>query len=267
MSCLAKHVGMAYVLRSADAAEVCVYADADVLFFGDASVAFDELEQKAVLLTPHQFGPGRDDALEHEYLLHGWINAGFLAFRKGHARTAAIVDWLIHRISRRGFLAVEFGLYVDQTWVSSLPFVFPDSVVISRNPGLNVAYWNLFERKLVETDGAILANEAPLLFFHFSGFDRTNPTRLSRHSDLAVPSGAVLEKVCRLYRSELSAASELEPKLARLKTLPCSGAGLRERITTGSMRNDLSIDSPTTAIGLFARIGKKVDSLLGKFTT
>ena len=173
-----------------------------------------------------------------------------------------LLEWLTHRISRRGYSATQYGLSGDQPWLSALPFLFHDMTFVSQHQGLNVAYWNLDERLLTGSSDAILVNGTPLLFFHFSGFDRTCGTRLSKHSDLLVPPGSALEEDCRLYQSELDAAAELQPKIAGLKTLPCSKASLQERIYVGSVHNELNISSPTTKSGLFLRIGRKVDSLL-----
>lgn len=263
MSCLAKYVGIAHVLRAAGAASICVYVDSDILFLGDVCEALSEMGKSIVLLIPHQLGPSSDN-VEHGYLLHGWVNAGFLCFRRDQQHTFEMIDWLVHRISRRGYFAPQFGLSCDQTWVSSLPFVFHGQTYMSQHPGFNVAYWNLDERLLTSTGETIRVNGIPLLFFHFSGFDPKNSTFLSKHSDLIVPPGSALEKLCGRYKSELGAIDSLRPKLAMLTTLPCSKANLQERIYLGSMHNELSISSLTTKLGLFSRIGMKIDFLLGR---
>lgn len=262
---VAKYVGISHVLSDPGTEEVCVYADSDTFFLRDVSETLSDMGQNAVLLTPHQFGPSSDDR-EHDHLLHGWINSGFSAFRRSHTEIFVLLEWLIHRISRRGYLATQYGLSGDQPWLSAFPFLFNDMTFVSPHPGLNVAYWNLDERILTNSCEAILVNGTPLLFFHFSGFERKNSKHLSKHSDLLVPPGSVLEEICRLYRAELDATIALQPKLAGLKTLPCSMASLQERIYVGSKLNGVNISSPTTNIGLFSRIGRKVDSLLRRVT-
>lgn len=261
ISCLAKYVGIAHVLRNAGASDICVYADCDILFLGDVVSPIREFKKNVVLLTPHQFGPSSDD-IEQEYLLHGWINAGFLCFRRDQPRTFEVIDWLVHRISRRGYLVPQFGLFCDQTWVSSLPFAFHGHVDMSQHPGLNVAYWNLDERHLASNGDVVLVNGLPLLFFHFSGFDSKNLTRLSKHSDVLVLPGSVLEKVCQLYRSELEGTAPLHKLVATLTALPCSKALLQERIYLGSVHNRLSVSSPVAKLGFFSKIGRKLDFLL-----
>ena len=73
------------------------------------------------------------------------------------------------------------GYFVDQRWFDLVPSIF-DRTSVLRDPGANVAYWNLHERTLSRSpDGSWLVNGTPLRFFHFSGFDPDNPQLLSRH--------------------------------------------------------------------------------------
>jgi len=169
MSCFAKYIGAAHVLRYSASADRCIYADSDILFLADTDGAVEELNDKAILLTPHQFGPSSDSA-EHDYLLHGWINAGFFVINRNNPATGELLRWLIHRISRRGFLAPGLGLSCDQTWITLLPALFAEHTGICRHAGYNVAYWNLTERVLTEGEEGLLANGRRLVFFHFSGF-------------------------------------------------------------------------------------------------
>ena len=57
-----------------------------------------------------------------------------------------------------------------------------DGVRILRDPGYNVAYWNLHERSVSVTD-CISVNGKPLYFFHFSGFDPDKPEIVSKFQD------------------------------------------------------------------------------------
>lgn len=259
ISCLAKYVGAAHVLRHSASADRCIYADADILFMADTDEAVEELHDKTILLTPHQFGPSSDSA-EHDYLLHGWINAGFFVVNRDSPTTGEMLAWLINRISRRGFLAPGLGLSCDQTWVSLLPAMFEEHTAICHHPGYNVAYWNLTERGLKEGDGGLLADGRRLVFFHFSGFTGAGCLQLSKHSSYPVPPGSLLEGICRRYQATLDAAMSLP--LSDIATLPCSRAGLRERISIGSHLNQLNIDAPTMKRGFFSRLGLKLDIML-----
>ena len=77
---------------------------------------------------------------------------------------------------------MEKGLFVDQRWVDLAPGLF-DNILILRDPGLNVAYWNIHARSIRRHGKTFLVRGQSLYFFHFSGFDPQNPQALSRHQN------------------------------------------------------------------------------------
>ena len=54
---------------------------------------------------------------------------------------------------------------------------------MTRDESLNVAYWNIGSRHLEKSKDEFFVNGNRLGFFHFSGFDRKNPDRISRFDD------------------------------------------------------------------------------------
>lgn len=257
--CLAKFVGIQQVLGTPSSGDICVCLDADMRFFGDVRDTVNAMGERAVLLTPHLLGPTRDD-MEHDIMTHGWMNAGFVAFRKDHKHTGVILDWLLDRISRRGFLAPQFGLSYDQKWVSGLPTLFPDDTYLCRHPGLNVGYWNVDERPITDSGNTFCAAGTPLLVFHYSGFDSNRPSQLSKYANVPVLPGSALEAVCKLFQVDLP-PWHAEKELRNMPTIPASQATVLERIRVGSARNQLNIINPTARLGTFARLGGILDSL------
>ena len=69
-------------------------------------------------------------------------------------------------------------LFNDQKWIDLVPGYF-DGVRILRDPGYNVAYWNLQSRQVELNEGEVTANGRPLKFFHFSGFNPDNINQVS----------------------------------------------------------------------------------------
>jgi hypothetical protein len=74
----------------------------------------------------------------------------------------------------------------DQFWLTCVPLYFRE-VSVLRDPGANLAYWNLFERTIErDRSGEIKVNDKPLLFFHFAGFDMNAPNKITRY---VIPQG------------------------------------------------------------------------------
>jgi glycosyltransferase involved in cell wall biosynthesis len=101
-----------------------------------------------------------------------------------------------------GFIAVAPGEAAER-WLDSGADGSADAHLL-RDPGANVAYWNLDERR-VERDGdRCLVDGEPLRFFHFSGFDPGRPFALSRHQTrIRLPDEPVLAALCQQYAAEV----------------------------------------------------------------
>ena len=60
------------------------------------------------------------------------------------------------------------------------PGLLGDDLVISRDPGLNAAQWNMHERQLSTQAGRYLMDGRPLVFYHHTSFDPFHPERLAQ---------------------------------------------------------------------------------------
>lgn len=168
-------------LRSRFGCDRAIYLDPDILVLADLGELASRLECADLLLTPHLTAPIEDDAIpgEREHLVSGVYNLGFLALRYT-PETLELLSWWERRLARGCRHAVEDGLFVDQKWMDLAPALLA-KVEVLRDPGLNMAYWNLPHRRLERTgDGPWRVAGAPLRFFHFSGFDLDHPERISR---------------------------------------------------------------------------------------
>ena len=70
-------------------------------------------------------------------------------------------------------------MFTDQRWVDFVPSFFDHHIL--KDPGYNVAYWNLHGREVFSDGDRYLVDGVPLRFFHFSGFDARKPWLLSKH--------------------------------------------------------------------------------------
>lgn len=155
-------------------AERLVFLDPDTLLFDRLEPALAALERDSILLTPHLTAPLGDAAIpdEHNWLRIGAYNLGFLALRRGPEAEAFLV-WMRRKLHNDCVNDPAIGLCADQRWADLVPGMF-EGVGILRDPGLNVAHWNLPHRPIENRDGRYHAAGVPLRLFHFSGFRPEN---------------------------------------------------------------------------------------------
>ncbi len=169
--------------------DALVYLDPDIVVYAPLDPVFAALDAGATaVLTPHMTAPVFDgkSPSEQDLLYNGTYNLGFLGVGAG-AESRRLLDWWEQRCLQLGFSEGRTGLFVDQKWMNLAPGFF-DRVAVLRDPGLNMAYWNLHERVLVErAHGPEVQTgwhaPVPLRFFHFSGFSAAQPELLSRNTD------------------------------------------------------------------------------------
>ena len=78
------------------------------------------------------------------------------------------------------------------------------SLHVLRDPGCNVAYWNLPSRHLRHGKEGYEVDGRPLRFFHFTGFDPAQPDRLSKHQDrIDLARHPALRELCHAYAQAL----------------------------------------------------------------
>lgn len=162
--------------------ERVIYFDPDIRLYGPVAPILDELERSQIVLTPHLTGRLDDGRKPTELaiLQSGSYNLGFIALRRTEV-TQRFVEWWQRKLERDCVVDIARGLFTDQKWIDLVPGMY-DGVSIVRDPGWNVAYWNLNHRAASREAGELRFGGRPLLFFHFSGF--TPGARLfSKHQD------------------------------------------------------------------------------------
>jgi glycosyltransferase involved in cell wall biosynthesis len=161
-----------------------VYIDPDILVVNRLDDVERLLNEGATgVLTPHLTAP-LDDGLspsELDIMRAGSFNLGFLALGNGPAADAFIA-WWEQKLEYGAVSDPDKGLFTDQKWVDLAPGMFGGFAIL-RDPGYNVAYWNLPHRPVTHDNGNWQAGGARLRFFHFSGFDPLNPAPFSKHQN------------------------------------------------------------------------------------
>jgi hypothetical protein len=109
-------------------------------------------------------------------------NGGFVAVKQDPDTRRFLDCWAKLLESQCTFDPMN-NVYVDQRWLDLLA-ASSSAAGVLRDAGLNVGYWNLHERQLEQgLNSTWLANDQPLKFFHFSGFDRDRLTHKMACSD------------------------------------------------------------------------------------
>ncbi len=194
-------------------ASVALYLDPDTEVFDSLGPLEPLALAHGMVLTPHVTEPLPPDGKrpdERDLLLAGIYNLGFLALSAEAART--FLPWWRQRLRRHCLNDTARGLFVDQRWIDFAPALFEPAVL--KDPGYNVAYWNLPHRALTLDGDRILVNadggKRPLRFFHFSGFSPRTPHLLSKHQHasprIRLSEAPLLADLCRRYALALENA-------------------------------------------------------------
>jgi hypothetical protein len=149
-----------------------IYLDPDVVLFSPLDHVLEQLKVSSILLTPHQLTPMSLDGWggnfdERTTLLTGVFNFGFFAVNPDVAGIE-FSTWFSLRTTFQAFDMPTSGLFTDQKWGNLVPVLFPDAHIL-RHRGMNVASWNLHERRVhVSPEGEFMVDNDPLVFFHFT---------------------------------------------------------------------------------------------------
>lgn len=148
-----------------------IYLDPDTFVFSSLHSILQELQGCSFLMTPHSFSSPQDleRPSDTDLLKFGVYNLGFFACNQDE-NAFKILSWWHGKLLDECFYEPGLGLGVDQKIAELIP-VFFEGVKISRNRGLNVAFWNLHERSVSKEDGIYHINcTEKLIFAHFSSY-------------------------------------------------------------------------------------------------
>lgn len=187
-------------------AAVVIYLDPDIEVFDSLGTIEMLAGEHGMVITPHVTEPLPRDGQrpdDRDLLLAGIYNLGFLAL--GRAMATTFLPWWQERLRRDCVNEPAAGLFVDQRWIDFAPAMFDPCIL--RDPGYNVAYWNLPHRTLTRDGERLLVNGQPLRFFHYSGFSPRTPFLLSKHQHetqrIRLSETPLLAELCSGYAAAL----------------------------------------------------------------
>jgi hypothetical protein len=188
--------------RFPDCATV-IYFDPDIEVYAPLTSIEDSLKNNDIVITPHFSTPVIDQIHDFERIVLkvGLYNLGFIALKRSNSVLTMLKWWQI-RLREECSMDFNSGLFVDQIWINYVPLYF-EGVCIDKNPGLNMAYWNFYERVLTKESNKYFINGKPLVFFHFSGYNLLRPDVLYKGLKYSFESRPDLVLLYDNYRKKL----------------------------------------------------------------
>jgi hypothetical protein len=144
----------------------CVYIDADMFFYSDPQVLFDEWANESVLITEHRYTKDYDQST-----LNGIYCVQFVGF-KNDANGMATLKWWRDACIDWCYARPEDGKFGDQKYLDDWTTRFK-GVHVLKHLGGGVAPWNIqqytFEKKVNKIIGKELSSSKnfDLVFFHY----------------------------------------------------------------------------------------------------
>ena len=194
---------LAHLLRNHG--DIVFYLDPDIEIFGSLDQLEDIASKHALILTPHVSEPvamdGRSPGMDAIIQL-GQFNLGFIGLTRNAEVDRALLWW--QEVCIDYCIAdPQRGYFVDQFWAAALPS-FIQNFYCLREPGYNVAYWNVFQRGLERAETGWQCNGKELRFFHFSGLPAHDLTLVSRYQDrVSAPDGSALYRLLTEYAEKI----------------------------------------------------------------
>ncbi len=160
---------ISFLLNKNPVIDTITYIDADVCFYRDPNILFDNFREFSVQIVPHRYSE-RNRALEK----WGLYNVGWVTFRRDEAGLACLswwrescIEWCYDRL--------EGGRFADQKYLDQFPRKF-SRVQVVEHPGVNVAPWNLDTGALTRSAGELSFRGEKLIFFHFHKLRQAAPS-------------------------------------------------------------------------------------------
>jgi hypothetical protein len=164
-----------------------IYFDPDIGVVNSMQPVVDLLDVDSIVLTPHQLD--HEPSSHHRAikdneiasLQYGVFNLGFVAVRNDD-EGRRFANWWADRLYSWCHDRLDLGLFVDQKWCNLVPCFF-DRVKVLRDPGYNVASWNLSQRAMAfDAEGQATINGHLLRFYHFTKLGSVGEVMMQRYA-------------------------------------------------------------------------------------
>jgi hypothetical protein len=163
------------------------YLDADLFFFADPKVMFDELGERSIAIVPHRLIPSKKH-LE----VNGKFNMGWVTIQNTETGRKCIARWAA-QVRERCSATVGCG---DQGYLDEWPSLYGSDCCIIENIGANVAPWNLANWRVTEGP---MVDGVPVVFFHAHEF--VDESRLTNYELRLADIGFIYKRYIAAWRA------------------------------------------------------------------
>ena len=181
--------------------DALVYLDPDIEIYGRLEQLTSMLRDNNAVLTPHVClvvpNDGKRPAMD-DYIHAGHYDLGCIGI-SASSEVRELLRWwrevLVAHLS-----PMEGRPYlIEQRLAAAIPS-FLEKTVTLRDPAYNMAYWNVFQRKLEYEEGVWMTDSGELKFFHFSGVCHQDLTSVSPYQNrVSAPVGSPLHRLVSAY--------------------------------------------------------------------
>jgi len=154
-----------YVMQNHNDSLYFAHLDADLCFYNDPMLIFDESPNASIYLTHHR----NSEMFLKFYKITGIYNTGFVGCRNDKTAHFAISQWRDKCIENCPIKEdLENKIFGDQRYVENWPSEFKKVHVVN-SLGANAALWNISDYTVTANENNIFVNNQLLIFYHFSG--------------------------------------------------------------------------------------------------
>jgi hypothetical protein len=194
-----------YCLKSFNL-DACTYIDADMIFYKDPVVLIDEMGDKSILLSEHNYTSEYDQSK-----ISGRFCVQFMTFKNSPEGRLAL-EWWRNKCIEWCYARAEDGKFGDQKYLDDWELRF-SSVHVLQNKGGGVAPWNIQQFDISESGKELIerntGNVLPLIFYHFHGVKIYSENKFSCTDVGYELNNKIKEKLYYPYFIELSRLEKL----------------------------------------------------------
>jgi len=184
--------------------------DADIYFFSDPSVLFQNSDSFSIAITPHRF---RTNLKYREK--YGLYNVSFQTFKNDEIGLSCLKKWKDDCINWC-YDRYEQDKFADQKYLDIWPALY--SNVKEFRIGASAAPWNILDSDIsVNSSGKILIKNEPLICFHFHGLRNisTNWLAIGLKEYNVFKRNKLIKYIYSEYVSSISVSSINNSKIIR----------------------------------------------------